>query len=87
MSTSSPTSLFFELMDFTSECAKAYFISPFDVLNTDAEDVFLMMNYWIEKGQNDDGKRPEMPSIPKSKHISKNQRIRVNDKTATGGWW
>ena len=62
-------------------------MSPFEVLYTDAEDVILMMNYWIEKGQKDDGSKTELPKLPKYKHISKNQRIKVNDRTATGGWY
>lgn len=42
----------------------------------------MLLNYYIEKG-NDDTK----DATPRSVKSQGEQRIRVNDRTATGGWF
>lgn len=70
-------------MDFTVEISKAFGLSPFHVLNQDKDNVIMMINYYIEKGETieTDGNTRQ--------HTARhdNMRIRVNDKTATGGWF
>lgn len=70
-------------MDFTVEIGKAFNISPFDILDQDKDKVIMMINYYIEKGQNE----PAQQAQPNTIRHDKNARIRVNDKTATGGWF
>lgn len=75
---SRPKSLFYELMDFTFELSKSLNISPFSIMKEDKDEVIMLMNYFIEKGE----EQPESKSVK-----SKNERVRVNDDTATGGWF
>lgn len=75
---SRPKTLFYELMDFTYELAKSLNISPFSIMKEDKDEVIMLMNYFIEKGE----EQPESKSVK-----SKNERVRVNDDTATGGWF
>lgn len=53
-------------------------ISPFDILQKDFDDFALIVNYFLEERQETPVKKP----MPK-----KENRIKVNDKTATGGWY
>lgn len=64
------------------EIGKAFNISPFEILDQDKDKVVMMINYYIEKGQNE----PTSHVQPHSRSDN-NGRIRVNDKTATGGWF
>ena len=61
--------------------ANEYKISPFEVLNSDIDDFARLVNFLVETGN--DGKAETKPKATKNKE----QRIRVNDETATGGWW
>ena len=53
-------------------------MTPFDVLNTDIDQFILLCNYLI----NLDNK-----GTPAAKSAGKQTRVRVNDETATGGWF
>lgn len=57
--------------------AKEYGISPFDVLNSDIDDFARLVNFLVESGR----------ETSKGTKKKADERIRVNDKTATGGWW
>lgn len=57
--------------------AKEYGISPFDVLNSDIDDFARLVNFLVESGR----------ETSKGMKKKTDERIRVNDKTATGGWW
>lgn len=74
-------------MDFTVELARSFGMSPFFVLQQDKDEVIMLINYFIEKSEYDD----VQIDSESQKHIKpkagKNTRIRVNDKTATGGWF
>lgn len=49
-------------------------------MDREIDDVIMILNFYIELGAN-----TETDSAEKTN--SKDTRIRVNDKTATGGWW
>ena len=53
-------------------------MSPFDVLEKDIEDFIILSNYLLS-----------LDTEPQSKlkNYNKPIRIKVNDKTATGGWF
>ena len=54
--------------------------SPFMVFEQDTDEVIMIINFYIELGLENDK--------PAGKSVSKKQeRIHVNDKTATGGWF
>lgn len=57
-------------------------LNMFDVFNKDAEDVIMLANYYIERSEDKETKTPQ-----KSGGGKREERIRVNDKTATGGWY
>ena len=54
----------------------------FDIFNKDMDDVIMLINYYIERGEDKETKVPQ-----KSGSGKREERIRVNDKTATGGWY
>lgn len=64
-------------MEIVVLVAKEYGISPFEVLNSDIDDFARLVNFLVESGRE--------TSKGTSKKID--ERIRVNDRTATGGWW
>ena len=53
----------------------------FDIFNKDMDDVIMLINYYIERGEDKETK------VPQSGSGKREERIRVNDKTATGGWY
>lgn len=66
-------------MDFTFELSKIYNVLPFEILKQDKDEVIMLLNYMAEKSE----------TAPKRNTVqnSEKQYIKVNDKTATGGWW
>lgn len=54
--------------------------SPFEIFDREVDEVITIINFYIELGAN-----ANTNSV--SNVNSKDTRIRVNDKTATGGWW
>lgn len=80
---SCPKSLFYEFMDFTYTVAQSFNVLPFEILKQDKDEVIMLINYFNEKGETAETKaETKHENKPKSQ-----QRIRVNDKTATGGWF
>ena len=55
--------------------------SPFEILAQDVDEVIMMINFYLALG-NEKRNRNSKVSVSKNE-----QRIRVNDDTATGGWW
>jgi hypothetical protein len=53
-------------------------MTPFEVLDTDIDQFITLCNYLINLDNN---------STPAATSAGKETRIKVNDKTATGGWW
>ena len=60
-------SIMFEMMDITEQLSKIYNVSPFDVLDRDAEHVIMVINYVLEKS-NDAPKNANTNIKPKQKH-------------------
>lgn len=56
-------------------------MTPFELFAQDTDEVIMLINYYIEKGNYSDA-----PTGKTEKGHSE-ARIRVNDKTATGGWF
>jgi len=80
-----PHSLEYELMDFTAEVSRAFNTTPFFVFEQNAEDVIMLINYFIEK--DDTGESVNAQNFTNNEHKKKVERIKVNSQTATGGWW
>lgn len=59
---------------------RIYNLTPFSLFKEDSEEVIMLINYLIEKsGENKNNHQ--------NTYQKKEERIRVNDKTATGGWY
>lgn len=57
-------------------------ITIFEILQQDTDDVIMLINYYIEKG-NDENNETSKTQMK----VGGVKRIRVNNKTATGGWY
>lgn len=55
--------------------------SIFEVFEQDVDEVIMLINFYLAYGQ----KTSNTPTTASG--AKKEQRIRVNDKTATGGWF
>lgn len=75
------TSAFYELMKTTITLSANLNCSPFDVFQQDTDEVIMLINFYIEMGEKNENNMPANVT-PKAE-----KRIRVNDKTATGGWF
>ena len=61
--------------------------SMFDILNQHVDDVILIINFYLELGEQETAQEKTDIKTP-IKPVAKGQkRIRVNDATATGGWF
>lgn len=69
-------------MEVSVTLCKAHNMTPFALFKEDTDEVIMLINYYIEKG-NDDTE----DATPRSVKPQGEQRIRVNDRTATGGWF
>lgn len=63
--------------------ARSFGVSPFEIMAQDCDEVIMVINYFITKADSDDGK----PAANHAANGSKQEYIKVNSKTATGGWW
>lgn len=70
-------------MDFTVTLSQSFNLSPFKILKQDKDHVIMLINYFIEKGNDE----PTKSVSANPRKLGKNDRIRVNDKTATNGWF
>lgn len=61
------------LLDLTITIGQRTGASAFEVMESDHEDVIAFANHFIETAE---GAKPARP-----------ERVKVNDRTATGGWY
>lgn len=67
-------------MGITDFICRIYSLSPFYVFDQSVDNVIMVINYFIEKN--------DCPENKENKNKIKGEaRIRVNDRTATGGWF
>lgn len=55
-------------------------MTPFDLFQQDTEEVIMIINYYIHA-------KPQAAATQSRKKGNAPVRVRVNDKTATGGWY
>lgn len=75
------------MLDFTFELAKAFNVLPFEIMKQDKDEVIMIINYLVEKAETETTKPIQSSDIKYEKNNSNIKRVRVNDKTATGGWF
>lgn len=56
--------------------------SPFEVLDQDVDEVIMLINFYLRLGASKGD-----AAKPLQKEKKEVRRVRVNDKTATGGWF
>lgn len=75
------TSAFYELMQTTITLSSNLNCNPFEIFDQDTDEVIMLINFYIEMGNKNEN------NIPVKAPQKTEKRIRVNDKTATGGWF
>ena len=75
-------SAFVELMKTTMTLSANLGINPFEILDRDVDDVIMIIDFYIELGAYESTNPKQIANTN-----TKETRIRVNDKTATGGWF
>lgn len=70
------------LLETTISLAGRFGVSPFDILREDMDEVISFVNYYIHAG-------PRIDRAQKAGAQARagEERVRVNDRTATGGWF
>lgn len=64
--------------------AQRFGVSPYQILKEDADETIAFFNTIVETTPTDE----EHPQTqPARRSTGKEKRIKVNDKTATGGWF
>lgn len=76
-----PISVFEEMMKTTMTLAANLNCSPFEIFAQDVDEVIMTINFYLLMSKHPEAKKSTV------KPAQKEQRIRVNDKTATGGWF
>ena len=61
--------------------------SPFEVFNQDVDEVIMMINFYIGLGAEHRQQEQIQKTNKTQTENGKPKRIRVNDATATGGWF
>ena len=59
---------------------RIYNLSPFDLFKQEIDEVIMIVNYLVEKSSDNHVNH-------QNSYSKKEERIRVNDRTATGGWY
>lgn len=73
-------------MEATVNLSRTHSISPFELFKQDAEDVIMLLNFYIEKSEETPQAGNEGRKTT-AKQSDKPVRVRVTDATATGGWY
>ena len=68
-------------MDVSITICKAHNMTPFDLYREDTDEVIMLINYYIKKGDSTEH------VVSKAGNLQVEKRIRVNDRTASGGWF
>lgn len=79
------TTPFLELVKVTITLAGNMGTNPFFIFDQETDEVIMLINYYLALGEN--GEHNDNYINPTSYAPQREKRIRVNDKTATGGWF
>ena len=74
--------IFEEMMKTTMTLSQTLHCSPFEIFEQDSDEVIMLINFYLLLAKNNPDAKTTTP-----KSVKKEQRIKVNDKTASGGWW
>ncbi len=79
-----PISVFEEMMKTTMTLAANLNCSPFEIFAQDVDEVIMTINFYLLMSKHPEAKKSTAKPTFQS---GEEQRIRVNDKTATNGWF
>ena len=68
------------MLTTTDNLARSYNVTPFEIMAQDCDEVILFINYLLRKAET-------APAASEAPAKSNKEYIKVNDRTATGGWW
>lgn len=68
------------MLSTTETLARSYNVTPFEIMAQDCDEVIMLINYFLKKAEVE-------PSTEAAPANNKQQYVKVNDRTATGGWW
>lgn len=76
-------------METTFTLASRFGVTPFVILNEDVDYVIMVINHYIDMNYYNRNQSNESHAQDLTKKENKNQikRVRVNDRTASGGWY
>lgn len=69
------------MLSTTVTLARSFNVTPFEIMAQDCDEVIMLINYFLKKAEVE----PSTEAAPANNN--KQQYIKVNDRTATGGWW
>lgn len=67
-------------MELTETIAQRYSTTVFDVMAQECDEVIFIINYVLFKAESS-------PKVGNKTQASGKEYIKVDDRTATGGWW
>ena len=67
-------------MATTVNLARSFGVTPFEIMAQDCDEVIMLINHFLQKAESD-------PAAGNPTANGGQQEIKVNDATATGGWW
>jgi len=74
-------------MRTTMTLATNLHVSPFEIFAQDCDEVIMMINFYLLLSSKPDNAKNNTAKANIPVKPQKKERIRVNDKTATGGWY
>lgn len=75
------------MFDATILLCAQYHMTPFEMFNQDADEVIMLLNYHIGLAAEKKEIPAQSATAPHHAGAEKVKRIKVNDRTATGGWF
>lgn len=64
-------------MATTVNLARTFGVTPFEIMAQDCDEVIMLINHFLQKAENE----------PAAAAGNGQQMVKVDDRTATGGWW
>ena len=67
-------------MATTVNLARTFGVTPFEIMAQDCDEVIMLINHFLQKAENE-------PAAGAAAADKGQQMVKVDDRTATGGWW
>jgi hypothetical protein len=77
-------------METTFTLASRFGVTPFTILDQEIDDVIMVINHYLDMNyynSNSHSNESHAQNYTKNKNDNQIKRVRVNDQTASGGWF